>query len=350
MRRAFLRCSRRSGSGLSPGMNHAAVEPVFNHSFKKEPSMFKKLIPAAALLALAGAAQAQVTVYGLIDAAVQKTEGAQPTLVFGGNSTTRLGVKGSQDLGSGVKGNFQLEAGLDINGKSSSPDDNDNSQSPFLNRQAWGGFSGDFGEVRVGRQDSVIFQTMIGFDLNGATNTACAQCAAQIAGGLLGGKGTRSLQYIAPAMGGLKVQFGYQADEPSVAGSKASAAAAATYTMGSLTVAAAFESKQTATGDRTNAVGGSYDFGVAKVALNYSTTPGAEGSMVGVVVPVGGMNVGLQVASNTENSAKGAELFVNKEILKNTVVYAEYLNGRTYDSSNVLQKNRAYAVGVIYAF
>ena len=73
--------------------------------------MLKKLIPAAALLALAGAAQSQVTIYGLADVGFAKTTAEDQantaaSLKFGGNSTTRVGLKGSNDLGSGIKGNF----------------------------------------------------------------------------------------------------------------------------------------------------------------------------------------------------------------------------------------------------
>jgi len=303
--------------------------------------MLKKFLPAAALLALAGAAHAQVTIYGLVDAAVQRVEGSQATIVFGGNSTTRLGVKGSQDLGSGVKGNFQLEAGVDINGSSV--------DGTLFGRQAWGGFSGDFGELRAGRQDSVINQTMIGFDLNGASNTACAQCAAQIAGGTLGGSGQRSVQYFSPAMGGFKLQAGLQGKNTAVDSSKSTMALAATYTVGAFTLAGATESKPTTDGEATHAFGASYDLTVAKVAVSHSTTRGSKGTMIGAVMPIAGMNVGVQVAANADTSARGAEFFVNKEILKNTLVYAEYLNGRT-TVEDVLQRNRAFAVGVIYTF
>ena len=63
--------------------------------------MLKKLIPAAALLALAGAAQAQVTIYGLVDVGLAKTTAddlakTDPSVKFGGNSTTRVGLKGSK--------------------------------------------------------------------------------------------------------------------------------------------------------------------------------------------------------------------------------------------------------------
>jgi len=129
--------------------------------------MMKKLIPAAVLMTLVGAAQAQVTMYGLIDMSYGKNEMVGETkedIHSGGdagqhggsqgNSTTKVGLKGSTDVGSGVKANFQLETG--------GVHSDGSIQGPFFGRQAWAGLSGSFGEVRVGLQDSVAFQTMIG--------------------------------------------------------------------------------------------------------------------------------------------------------------------------------------------
>ena len=299
--------------------------------------MLKKLIPAAALLALAGAVQAQVTIYGLVDAGVKKyaSDGdTSATLALGGNSTSRLGVKGAADLGSGYKGNVQMEVGLDIDGNSST-------------RQLWAGLSSGSGEVRLGYQDSVMFQTLIGFDLNGAANVVSAQASAGLLG-LLGGTGARSIQYISPVVGGLKVQFGYQAIDTSVSPTtdKASAAFGVTYTAGALSLAATAQTKVTTTGDTSIGYAAAYDFGVFKAVANISGTSGSRGSMYGVVAPIAGVNVGLQYARNSSTSAKGTELFLNKEVLKNTVAYAEYLSAK--DSAG--EKTASYAVGLIYAF
>ncbi len=296
--------------------------------------MLKKLIPAAALLALAGAAQAQVTVYGLVDAGIQKIGDDSSTVALGGNSTTRLGVKGATDLGSGFKGNVQMEAGLDIDGGTTT-------------RQLWAGLSSGFGEVRLGYQDSVMFQTLIGFDLNGAANVVSAQASAGLKG-LLGGTGTRSVQYIAPVVGGLKVQLGYQAIDTSVSPvvDKASTAFGATYTAGALSLAATAQTKITPTGNNSTGYAASYDFGVFKAVANITGTSGSKGSMVGAVAPIAGVNVGLQYARNSSTSATGTEIFLNKEVLKNTVAYAEYLSAN--DGSGT--KTNSYAVGVIYAF
>ena len=310
---------------------------------------FKKLIPAAALLALAGAAQAQVSIYGLIDAGMVKSLAddvakKDSSLKFGGNSTTKVGLKGSTDLGSGIKGNFQLESsGIDIDGKLK--------DGIMFGRQAWLGASGAFGEVRAGRQDSVGFQTMIGFDLNGAANTASATDAAGMFGAIFNGQGTRSVQYIAPAMSGFKVQLGYQTADTSTgvteadAGGKASTAYGVTYTLGKMALAVAGSSKTSSGGNSASSYAGSYDFGIFKAVANISGTKGAKGNMVGAVAPIAGVNVGLQYAKNTDTKVKATELFVNKEILKNTSAYADFVSKK--DGS---VKNDAYAVGVIYTF
>jgi len=317
--------------------------------------MLKKLIPAAALLALAGAAQAQVSIYGLVDLSYGKNElssdaataAAKATLHSGGdaygqgNSATKVGIKGSTDLGSGFKGNFKLESGgIDLDGKV-------NSNGAFFERAAWAGVSGSFGEVRIGRQDSVLFQTTIGFDLNGASNAACASCNAGISNGTLGlGRASRYAQYIAPVFSGVSVQVGYAFEDTTVATSKGAPAIGVTYAAGPLTLAAAAEGKRTTTGEDSSVYAASYDFGVAKVIAKYTPTVGAKGTMFGVVAPVAGFNVGMQYAKNSDNKNAATEFFVNKEVLKNTSIYLDY--GVTDPATGASKST--YAVGVIYVF
>jgi predicted porin len=315
--------------------------------------MLKKLIPAAALLALAGAAQAQVTIYVQVDVGLAKTTAddvakTDPSVKFGGNSTTRVGLKGSTDLGSGVKGNFQLEtSGIDIDGKLGGGND------VLFGRQAWVGASGAFGEIRTGRQDSVAFSTMIGFYQKGASNTASASGASGIDGGLLfSALGTRSVQYIAPTMGGFKIHAGYQSADTSVAktvaGGDDSAALGLTYAAGNLALAATITSKNSTRGNDISAMAGSYDFGFVKAVVSYSGTKESKGNMVGLVAPVGGVNVGFQRAKNTSTNATGTELFVNKEIFKNTTAYADFLSKTTRAPKS--STSNAYALCVIYVF
>lgn len=322
--------------------------------------MVKKLVPAAVLLALGSAAHAQMTIYGLIDAGVTNQLTAQQTTVdFSGNSTTRLGFKGTRDVGSGFKGNFQLEGGIGIDGESNG--------GKLFSRQAWVGLSNEeLGEVRVGRQDSVPFQAMIGFDLNGGANVASASTAANL-GLLQAGRGERSVQYISPeVLPGLRAQAGFQAvardgvGNTSVPNLRPTTSLALSYTLGALSVAATAESKPFEDGKASSAVGASYDFGFAKVALSYSgakelrtvdssggfSVSSGRGSMIGLVAPIAGFNVGLQYARNADTKASGLEFFVNRPILKNTIAYADFVAAESGEKV----KNYGYALGVIHSF
>ena len=320
----------------------------------------KKLIPSALLLAVAGVAQAQVSVYGLIDASYGRSiqdnlAGLKADFHSGGddgsgqgNSTTRVGVKASADVGTGVKANVRLEsAGITSDGQVGAPGQ------AFFNRQAWAGFSGSFGEVRLGRQDSLPFQTMIDFDFNGAANMASAFGSA---GAAIWGRGrqSRSLQYIAPElMPGLKVQGGFTPEDHAAApavGAKANFGFGVTYSAGPLAVAVSGESKRTNASSDFTSVAGRYDFGVAKVMLGYANGgTNQKGINAGVMAPVAGFSVGLNFAKNSDTKSTGLELFANKEIFKNTYAYLDV--GRLDDkSSGTSVKGTGYALGVIYVF
>ena len=313
--------------------------------------MMKKLIPAAALLVVMGAAQAQVAVYGLIDASYGKNETIGDTAATfhsggdnsssQGNSTSKFGIKGTADVGGGYKANFKLESG----GITSDGAVN----GALFNRAAWLGFSGAFGEVRLGRQDNVPFQTLVGFDFNGASNAASAQMLSLATPWSLNGRQSRSLQYIAPAMGGLGVQAGY-VPEDAAAGTKATYSLGATYTAGKLTLGAASESARTAAGTSFSGFAASYDFGVAKAEVGYANGGvGFTGYNVGVSAPVGGFTVGVTYAKNDDAvGASATEVYINREIFKNTYAYLDYA---TLDKSNAaFFKGNTYALGVIYVF
>ncbi len=120
-----------------------------------------KSLVSIAVLAFAGAASAQssVSLYGRIDASLasQKTEVGGVTTVdngpqirSGAHTGSRFGLKGTEDLGGGLKANFQLEQGFNV-------DDGTPSSARQFHRQAWVGLSGGFGSLQLGRQYSTIY-------------------------------------------------------------------------------------------------------------------------------------------------------------------------------------------------
>ena len=328
--------------------------------------LVKNLIPVA-LLAVMGVAQAEVSVYGLLDVSYGKnfadsangtdarlhsggdgTEGDKSSNSSQGNYTTKLGLKGGLDVAAGLKANFQLEtAGITREFRVGAENG-----APFFNRQAWAGLSGGFGEVRLGKQDSVVFQTMIGFDFNGAANTVSAQ--------YFSGVSTRGaprqsglLQYISPVMSGFNVRVGYVAKDADLKqNDKSTTALGLSYTTGMLSVAVAGETKRFDAGDDFASVAGSYDFGIVKVMAGYANggfgldgkSP-AKGSSVGLVAPVAGYNIGLNQSKNTETSTVVTEVFINREVFKNTV---GFLNLGYKDANGT--KNNAYAAVMNYSF
>ncbi|MBT9490987.1 MAG: porin [Paucibacter sp.] len=108
----------------------------------------KKIALVAAIAAFAAPAafaQSSVTLWGRINTTVesQSSNGDDRKVVVQNNSS-RLGFKGTEDLGGGLKAQFLLEHGLNS-------DDGKQTSSAFWNREAAVQLSGNFGAVKLGR-------------------------------------------------------------------------------------------------------------------------------------------------------------------------------------------------------
>ncbi len=306
------------------------------------------LIGSAALL-LSAAAHAEFQVYGTLDLSLGKNEIAGDQKVdfhsgggTNGNSTSKFGFKGSTDVGNGLKANFQLESGaLQSDGSISGK---------FFGRQAWAGLSGAFGEARLGVQDNVGFEVHSGNDLNGAANAASALVNAGVSPTLGNGRAKgRELQYFSPSFGGVKFLAAVQpAGEESASDStiKTNGALGAVYAAGPLNVALSFESRTHENSANAAGLSATYALGAAKVMASYSKIGDSFGPGLGVSAPVAGFTVGAQFAKNNANGALATEWFVNREVLKNTVVYFDVgtLNTTTE------KVKQTYALGAIYSF
>lgn len=118
----------------------------------------KKSLLAAFLATVSGIAMSQsnVVVYGLLDAGMRYDSKANAVVesktsaVSGVQSASRLGFKGSEDLGNGNKANFLIEGGL--NPTSGTSSQNGSTGTVTFDRQAWLGLSNSrLGEVQFGR-------------------------------------------------------------------------------------------------------------------------------------------------------------------------------------------------------
>lgn len=310
----------------------------------------KKVFVLSAFALAAMGAHAELSIYGLLDASYGKSiaddiAGLKADLHSGGddgntqgNSTSRVGVKGSVDVGSGVKANFKLESnGITSEGKVNSP---------TLGRAAWVGLSGAYGEVRFGRQDSVPFQTMVGYDLNGASNGTSAWGYSTVAP-WAPGRQSKAINYIAPKFGAFSAQVGLTI-KGNDATAKDTLSLGVTYAAGPLSASLAYESKRVVGGDDFAAIAGSYDFGVAKVSLGYADAGNLnKGVTLGAATKLAGVTVGAQYGKNTKGDKDEAyELFANKEVFKNTTFYGQ----AGHYKNNLGDKGTGYSVGVIYTF
>lgn len=122
---------------------------------------FQHLALTAVALAASTAASAQttsaptstVTIYGVADAFVQFADGANrlTRVQSGGLSGSRLGFRGNEDLGGGLRGLFNIETGINL-------DDGTNGQGAFWGRQAFVGLGATgVGQVTLGRQYGSLY-------------------------------------------------------------------------------------------------------------------------------------------------------------------------------------------------
>jgi predicted porin len=123
---------------------------------------------AAAFCASAASAQTNITVYGIVDTSIAHTNNVDaaghsmtkmPTLT--GSVPSRLGFRGSEDLGNGLSAFFVLEDGINVDVGTSSQGGR------LFGRQASVGMKGDWGSLQLGRVPNMTFYSMIKSDVLG---------------------------------------------------------------------------------------------------------------------------------------------------------------------------------------
>lgn len=166
------------------------------------------LLPLALAAALGGAAHAQaqapstVTVFGVLDANLGYGKGSVNSirrLGTGGLAGSRLGVRGNEDLGDGLKAGFIIEHGLN------NDDGTPASPASFWNRQSYVWISGGLGDLQLGRIYTPTFLVHATYDAFGPQGVAAQQV-------LLGSvelaqpaniRANDAINYLSPKLGGL---------------------------------------------------------------------------------------------------------------------------------------------------
>jgi predicted porin len=230
--------------------------------------MNKKLLAlAVAGATLAPAAMAQtanpVTLYGRIWVAFEnvKADGGRAAPIssrnrVSNNGSSLIGVRGTEDLGGGLKAFFQFETEV-------RPDQND---SPFSNRNSGVGLQGDFGSVLLGRWDTPFKIANSSIDPFGTT-TIAGYTSAMSDRGNFDRREQNVLQYWSPNFSGLTFRASYSANEAKTATvNPVVTSYNAIYSQGPIYLTAAYENHKDIFKNYTGAVGnvtGAYETGTS---------------------------------------------------------------------------------------
>ncbi len=183
----------------------------------------KKILIAttAAILASTAAAQSSVTMFGIVDMGVTHAKGSlskRTMLSNGGNQSSRIGFRGTENLGGGLAASFWLEAQLNDDGTGSPTNTNNQAsggalaglgggQGLVFNRRSTVSLTGGWGEVRLGRDIVGTFANIVmadpfgyvgvGTTILGARAIPATQTVVQV-------RGSNMIGYYTPSgLGGL---------------------------------------------------------------------------------------------------------------------------------------------------
>lgn len=368
------------------------------------------LSSACVLLGSSGAfAQANVTVYGAVDAAYNyySSEGISKSGM--GNSqlsSAKLGFSGTEDLGGGLKAIFKLEGGLANDsgtGKASNTNNQVSGAAPaaaggqgfVFQRYAYVGLSGGWGELRLGRDYTAAFRAVSPADpfvTNGPADlTTMALNLGNSNKQATTSNASNMIGYYTPPMNGFnataQVFLGESASNAVNANDGDGYSIRVGYTKGPWAASLGTQTTRgtvtaTTLGDYSlSALSLTYDLGVAKLAFTSSNetlvksavaTASNNSNMLGVTVPLGAaklkasyvrasQNTGVAGAADTSGTLYG--LGVDYDLSKRTTVYATYASvangdgGKTYSAGNAglagtIANNRSsgLALGVFHAF
>lgn len=342
--------------------------------------MKKTLAAVAVLGAFAGSAvAADVTLYGLVDYSLQyqhldadvATADATDTtqMASGANSGSRFGLKGTEDLGNGVKVGFVLENGFaaDTGALGNS--------SRLFDRESQLFVEGAFGRVAFGRFGQLA-SSLGSYGLLGVTgpfSTGWGDATAGLKYVNANGHSRydNAITYVTPSFGGLTVYAQYSSSVSNAGTENESDTdraygIGAKFVAGGLTLVGVVDSINYATvgGNAvvqdmddalTVTIGGNYDFQVAKVYFGGQYFDNAKAVATNNVT-VDDANKKAVIGKGYTLGTLGAEgwglgLGVGVPVMGGTAsAYAGYLDADSVDDSDASLKRFTGAVGYSYTF
>ncbi|MBS0607827.1 MAG: porin [Proteobacteria bacterium] len=318
----------------------------------------KKSLIALAVLAASGAAMAQssVTLFGIVDANFGYVNHANPAgdakygLGTSGNATSRLGFRGVEDLGGGLKAGFWLEGELF--------NDSGNPSGFDFKRASTVSLSGNFGEVRLGRELTPSWRKVASYDPFGQTGIGMFKGWTNWAGATTadadGYRSSNMISYYSPNISGFTAGAGYGFDEQTTGKNGRYFGGFGAYDNGPLSVALSAERRNVVGGALVGAatkdtytLGGSYDLSVVKLGailqqVKYKDAVGSakfNSYALNATAPVGAGEVKAQYSHYDEKgiSSKADQFAVGYvyNMSKRTAVYGTLAYLKNKNNSNL---------------
>ncbi|MFC3532292.1 porin [Vogesella facilis] len=322
----------------------------------------KKLLAVAVSTALlAPFAMADVTIYGTISESVESVKATGATnpandissLGRVSSNVSKLGFKGTDDLGNGMKAVWQIEQEISI-------DDGGSSKGSFATRNSFVGVDGQYGKLLLGNNDSVYKSMPKVAIVNPMADTIGDVCTSKAVFCRGDARLQNSVHYYSPVFNGLQAGMSYGFDETrAVVGTdrtdKALWSFAATYNLGDFNAGLGYDLRKQA-----NAVAGntnldqsflklaaSYKFGDTKIGIGYeheknekaATTVKHNTWQIGAEQKFGNLGVNLAYAKLDESAANakdGADqwtLGATYDLSKRTQTYAYYTRINNQDAA-----------------
>lgn len=343
--------------------------------------MKKSLIALAVASAfVAPVAMADTTIYGQANASFGSVNDGTDSVMKVSSDSSRLGFKGSEDLGGGTSVVYQMESAIEL--------DNAGAGTALATRNSYVGLSNaSMGTVLAGRNDTPYKSATRGLDVFGDTIADNRNLMGRSGSGMnFDGRNGNTVAYVSPAMSNVTVAVAYvTANEAKPTNSAVSMAGM--YAAGPISASLAYESHTfdapvaTFTKESAIKIGGSYsmdqfainavyektsDTGTAKADHSAFYLAGKFNVSATDAVKAAYTNLG-KVGGNDNNKATQISLGYDHSLSKRTMVYALYTTvanksaasyglsggnstGGIATSTGVDKDPNAFAVGLKHSF
>lgn len=310
--------------------------------------MKKSLLALAVLGAFAGAASAQssVTMYGRVDLSIGKPLGVVNKGMFNG-SGSRLGMRGVEDLGGGLKALFNIETRFD-------GDTGNQPNARFWHARSIVGMEGGFGRFTLGREYTPAFlMSQLQGDPWGWDTVAAGVTTAITGGGFPPVRNDSALTYHISFSGltiGAQVA---EANDALVNRAKRPMSFAVGYAGGPLAASVALEKPGVSSSQKWTTAHLSYAFGSFKPGVFIGNGTNAAGAKVKSWMASGVVGLGageLRLALGKRRTGgltdvNGAAVGYHHNLSKRTTVYVDFAR-----NGELATQKTAYDVGLKHNF